>query len=746
MQRAIQPTLLSVLVAVSVLACQVKNAGVKPVEEGAEGEGEGAEGEGEGEGEPLECPTEEDTCFHVEAPPGADKACPGTRWVGPSPDDGPCPGAGGLPGDGGRWRVDRLFQVPEGAPDLIESLPPAMRRYCVYEWEPRGAGGRPDLDALPGGQGEPAEWLDRDCAVLGGQADALSEHVWTRLHAAMAQRIGRMGSLPIRPEGEARPAQVRVAIVDSATHGFFMGEAGRGQLAHGRMMGLTVRELGCPNNDTRTPDCLAAISNHLALPREDGLAINLRQGGFFGFQSELARAIHQAVLEWKMHGIDHPPGDRPQPRLVINLSVGWEPLPEYGGEFERPADLPAPARAVHAAITDAVCRGALVIAAAGNDTGGAAPSTGPMYPAAWEQRPAPDKAACEAFEPPGALEGLPLPVFPPRGQDPYRPLVYAVAGVDGLDEPLGNTRVDGRPRLAAYADHGVAEDLDAGGLIPSAILSGSSVAAAVVSGIAAVAWAYGPPLRSDIIMELVYGSGVDLATPAEFHMAGVVAPPIRRVSACDTVRAVCSLLPAPAACPAALPPCTTPAAGEDTRKEHTEVDAATLEGALFSADADGDGQVDNAYAITPHSLALPAGSPCDVSEITADDPALPDYPCPDAQYVGGKAVPWVGPQPSDPGCSVCALCGDALYLGINEDFTGTLTDPVLSVWIGGVEFGFSLAKTVPVLNPGDVAVVEGLGLAATPEGSEISFLADDGGKKSYSVSDQVLVWTGKGCE
>ena len=95
---------------------------------------------------------------------------------------------------------------------------------------------------------------------------------------------------------------------------------------------------------------------------------------------------------------------------------------------------------------------------------------------------------------------------------------------------------------------------------------------------------------------------------------------------------------------------------------------------------------------------------------------------------------------------VCALCGDALYLGINEDFTGTLTDPVLSVWIGGVEFGFSLAKTVPVLNPGDVAVVEGLGLAATPEGSEISFLADDGGKKSYSVSDQVLVWTGKGCE
>jgi subtilisin family serine protease len=172
-----------------------------------------------------------------------------------------------------------------------------------------------------------------------------------------------------------------------------------------------------------------------------------------------------------------------------------------------------------------------VFAAAGN---GADPSCetsrGPLTPASFEGRPAPDAAQCRAlgFTTSGAFT---LPIF----SDRQRPLVYAVGGIDGQGRSLANARVGSRPRLAAPAVQGLAVGRDGAYTVA---LSGSSVAAAVATGAAALAWSYRPELDPGALAELLYDSGASTAEQSEFGLLGGAS--IRRLSVCKALARACA--------------------------------------------------------------------------------------------------------------------------------------------------------------------------------------------------------------
>jgi hypothetical protein len=134
-----------------------------------------------------------------------------------------------------------------------------------------------------------------------------------------------------------------------------------------------------------------------------------------------------------------------------------------------------------------------------------------------------------------------------------RPLVYAVAAVDDQDRPLMTTRLGNAPRLVATGIAAVTSD--ARGPHNTLVLSGSSIAAAVVSGVAAAVWESDGALSGPEVMNLIYGSGVDLGLGSiNPPTALCLNPPCdrqHRVSLCAALTNVNALvgLPPPAACP-----------------------------------------------------------------------------------------------------------------------------------------------------------------------------------------------------
>jgi hypothetical protein len=222
-------------------------------------------------------------------------------------------------------------------------------------------------------------------------------------------------------------------------------------------------------------------------------------------------------------------------RLVINLSVGWDAGRGYETVGTRTT---YSALAVQAALKHASCKGAIVIAAAGNKSG-APETTGAMYPAAWEALPAPNKDVCQSFEGAGYPELVHDAIFPKTGV--YRPLLWGASGVDAHDRAIASTRTGGVARLVGYADEVVARD--GSNFTPN--LTGSSMAAAMVSGVATAAWGYAPTMTPADLMTLVYDKGVDLTTNAPqdvtqktpgFCLGGQCsAMTVRRVSLANTL-------------------------------------------------------------------------------------------------------------------------------------------------------------------------------------------------------------------
>jgi Subtilase family len=572
----------------------------------------------------------------------ATASCPGDRWVGVSSSTQKCPlPKGGADGGAMKWTVSPLFNADPGEP-------PVPGGYCLYEWNaPNEA---PDKTMLPessdpNNQNPDANpWLDKDCEVVAQQSiddataatDSLAKELTAAFLAAVEAPVSP-APLPPPPPGTS----VRISIIDSWATPDAVGTS-----PHGFSMAGIVDELACGEigfDDSSCPNkTVPELTLNLLKPGDRD-----PMGGYFGFQSHLAQVIQNAVSKWS--------GDPAKPKLIINLSLGWDK--SYNGGATGMESKPV--LAVKDAIAHAVCQGALVFVAAGNSSErGPMAHTGPLYPAAWEAtEPAP------LADPLGGA----CQESPPKG-----PLLYAVGGVEDTDYPLSNIRLDGRPQLAAPGFMAPSTKTPAGGKpVNLGPYTGSSVAAAVASGIAAAVWHFNPIFKSSDVVDRLEMNSEVLNEPADFYFCpkgGCAAPKIQRISLC---RALASSLPA-SDCPAAL----TIAKYAGHNPEPTAGDLATFDTAATLLDA---------TSSTTMELAPHCSTGVYASSKFTGPTACPSETRPD-DIINVAIVP----QPRCPPCPACSLLGttkanmgDPMYLSlaIDASLTSALHPMSLTLWV-----------------------------------------------------------------
>lgn len=452
-----------------------------------------------------------------------------------------------------------------------ERMPASMARLCTYTWAGCGA---PDKAALPL-DGLVAAADDPPVVQPLAPADKAAAGIVTAARARLAHAADALAPLPAA-EGTT---PVIVAFPDtSPAPPQGSGDIGLEAVSHGFDMAWITRFLACPNGPLRP--CLARVRTELALGRPGGR----------GARVDLASSIVRIVRDWKKR-------DGRAAPLVIPIAAGWEPLAERAIPWQKgppaqdtvapgsdPDSLPAPpapdggsgaplspgARAVLAALHYAACHGALVIAAAGNDPGYKDPPGGPMLPAAWERLPAPSESACKAWFGEGAVAKVAAP------KTGYTPLVHGVGGVDDRDHPIAGTRAKSMPRLVAPAalaaaypedptDLGYARLCAPGSDVTGAFVcdrttprTGTSVAAAVTSAIAAVVWAHHPGWSGHDVMSAIHAGGMSLGEKPDVLLSTTGKETIVRVSLCGALAASCRGA-AKGACPDRLT-CTRPPA------------------------------------------------------------------------------------------------------------------------------------------------------------------------------------------
>lgn len=416
-------------------------------------------------------------------------ACPSDRWIGYliASSPGPCPAMAA--GAGGTWARSKLLLSSSGA------LPTPLQRFCLYQWTSPGSG-PPDTSVLVAG---PNMRLERDCKVaipLYLPEDATTAVV----QAAYAEQVDAPRFAVGAP---ASLDHVRIAIVDNATEETTLGLPSRGSTLHGFTMGTVARENSCIHRTDGSTDCPVFIASHRALTLNNG---NL------GYPSEVARAIIRAVDGW-IAGVE--------PHMIVNLSIGWHArFSAMHGPTMRLTAL-----AVWHAVQLARCEGALIVAAAGNRSS-TEEDGGPMFPAGWEQE---SELVC-------------------GGGIGYQPLVHAAGGVDGADHPLAVARDGGTPRIVAASAFVAVEGINPSSGDPqtTTFLSGTSLAAAGVSGAAALIWSRNPGLTGHEVMETLYQHGEPLGVDSDFAGQNLVFEQ-HRLDICAA--AACDGLSCPLACP-----------------------------------------------------------------------------------------------------------------------------------------------------------------------------------------------------
>ncbi|GAB4524939.1 MAG: hypothetical protein Tsb0020_42980 [Haliangiales bacterium] len=624
---------------------------------------------------------------------------------------------------GGIWEVTRLFEQSLETGELDAPRPAlagTLARYCAYQWK-TNSGAAPDIQVLQVLEGVELA-RDRHAVVpVAPAAESGTEIalglVWEQLREAVYRHLDQA---VLEPGQDSDPVDIRVAVIDSSPNGEGAvrgdGVPNDGVLGHGLAVGMIIRELGCPEPFNASVPCVSQVANYLGLPLRDG-QLDLKNGGVSGRISHLAIAINNAVSDWLVH-IDNASEETAQARLVLNLSLGWDPT--FGGEFSgSPTELSPATRAVFHAIRQATCYGALVVVAAGNAPGGPNPSAGPMYPAGWESKTAPTRPVCEqivAGANPQAAQAYASwlarfdqrghAVFAPTGV--YRPLVHAVGGVRADDQPIALTRAGSRARLTATGAHVVsAQPPDAAGSpseppAPTEVLTGTSMAAAGVSGVAATVWAYRPELSAAEVIDLVYDSGVSLSVDAEVYWDGAsAAPTIHRVSQCQALATACASgggrCPATPVVSAAAPGgsgCSTVVAYMGALPELGMRDLLPKEVAVTERSASR-----LVYHLDPMVL-------CRHSEFVSDVSKYPQTVCPYRQYYSRSMRPGSGPQPYENACPACELevssaalmaaqspgsraSQGTLLLAVSADLPpeATLVNPTLIV--DGVEYNLS---------------------------------------------------------
>jgi hypothetical protein len=426
-----------------------------------------------------------------------DVCSPAEQIVRLSPTQGTCPTAT-------NWTEHVLFS--DGTGDLA--------KYCKYIWS---GGGMPDQAAVAILANKPGILsIAGDCeSVYPQTGDAL----WTTLGADVEKlfhhAIGRPDAADLDlANTEDDRSHVIVAVIDTVP----FAEPTTPTSEHGTIMAGIIRDIACPDPQAT---CAVEVKHALGLPNIELGVEDPVNGGFFGGQSDVSDAIHNAVdLWWSTY--EHLDEEN-RPKLIISLSLGWSPawFGDLEGQYTRPA-----VSAVYDALRYASCFGVTTIVAAGND--GQPCQTGPLLPGGWEEHAAPNAAACTTLGAPYLAGG-----------SGYRPLVYSVGGVtpvNGQFAPMPGTRPEGMPRLAAMARGNAIGD--------STTLMGTSVSAAVVAGAAALAWSYNPDLEPGELMAGIYQSGSTVyengnARTADYIVPGTPSTTVRAVNACAALSTIC---------------------------------------------------------------------------------------------------------------------------------------------------------------------------------------------------------------
>lgn len=465
------------------------------------------------------------------------------------------------------WIDSRLFPGATGA----------LSRYCVYEWNGAGVVDAEDIANI--GPSLHMSAPEPDCEIVLAQSlDPLSLAVAPLLRTIFLASINSPdpATLPVNPN----LAPVEVAVIDTVPE----PSPSAPNSPHGKFMADIIEDVACPDGTS----CAVTIRRQLGLPRVQGGEVDSVRGGLYGSWLDLAGAIYRAVDEWEdLNG---------SAKLVLNLSVGWEP------ELYGVSGSALPVDAIHEALEYARCKRALIVVAAGNE--GWLCATGPLLPGGFEVDAAPDVARCEE-----------LGVYDSPGYGPgYHPLVYSVGGLDLLDRRMPGTRVDGRPRLAATATHAIAGE----GELTTA-LTGTSVASASVAGAAALVWSWHPGLSASEVMEQVYQKGSPRPTLADYAGANASSLQIRELDVCKALN---------------LGQACTPATTTNMADVFAEL-----------------GSIPHDDLVVPSFIHQDQCDPACGDPLIAHSTTVGD-PCPE---VFTPELPYTEPQPTQPACPNCTL-------------------------------------------------------------------------------------------
>jgi hypothetical protein len=413
----------------------------------------------------------------------------GLRWIGSAAT---CRAPSG-------WTASRLF--------LSGQLGGGLDRLCVYRWKDATPPTQSSIDGLRTGSGSDDLTEDVPVVYQSGAFSPAEIGLLTGLRSALAAQVGDASLLPKAP-GPQTPA-ARVVVVDTAPDAA-SGQIRPGVSRHGDTLAHLIEDLVCLPATPTGRLCAAEVTTALALD------------GGVGTLSDLAAAIERAVVRWQS-GRKTAPATTPA-HLILNLSLGWEDRPGVAdcSTLPTPASAP-PVRAVAGILQYAAAQGAMIVAAAGNDSGGPHPRTGLVCPGRYQ-------AAS-------------------RSGDPGQSLVVAVSGVDYQDRPLANARPLGITGIAGLGFGGVAWS-PADPVPPP--LTGSSVSTAVVSAIGALVWSQQATWNTAQVTRAVYDGGIPVG-PANACPLAIPGCASHRSSVCGALHAA-----------GVAAPCATPAPYQDS--------------------------------------------------------------------------------------------------------------------------------------------------------------------------------------
>lgn len=553
--------------------------------------------------------------------PPLDDLCPPERQIAHWTGGGECP----APAIGSAWTVEELF--PSG--------PAKLDNYCRYLWT---GGAAPNMSELPAGvQTGP------DCRVFA--QSPLAGELGPGYATAFA------AGLELVPDGVDLGIgyPVDTVVVDTAP-----SDPSKARADHGPTMAAIVAAVadGCVPGLSPSAECRRVVRTRLGLPQvigSEGVAADRDKGGYFGYQSDLAQGLHAAYESWTDH--DH--------RLVINLSVGWEPS---AGDLDAAGE---PGTPVLEALRDTVdllrCSGALVIAASGNqpvDTC-VGDATGP---GAWERHAAPDATRCSAF-------GLPATT----STSSYRPLLHAATPLDWGGSNLVDFRPGSDARMATLGFGGYATT----GTRGHGPLSGSSISSAALSGVASIVWSYFPGLAADDVMALIYASGEPRELDgqpvlADFGLAGA-SDAQHLVTVCGALLHGCDTLVGQAAPNLTMLDATKCAALEFHCDKTWRDDAATRTATWWQTFEDALSRLD--AGVRKDEAAPPwIASECEHCERVQ----LQQLPADESLDAGDMPDPWVLPQPEKPPCPLCQIKDDDISLSLDPTYASYQLDNVMA--------------------------------------------------------------------